>query len=90
MSESKSSDAPALFLVGLALGSVLTALLTPRNGDELRQTIKRRVETMRDTTKDAVDKVGDMADNKLDSAKDSLHRGRGKLNDELDNTGSVM
>jgi gas vesicle protein len=51
MAQSKSQMSPVLFLAGIAIGSAITALLTPNNGRTMRQNIKGKAQQMKESAK---------------------------------------
>ncbi len=66
MDHSKSDTTPLLFVAGLAVGAGVTALLTPRRGNEVRKSILEGAEhvkgSLRRVSEDAKDTVQDKAD----------------------------
>lgn len=48
-------------VLGMILGGVLTALLTPKKGEDVREFIKHRAQSMKKEAKDATEELRDEA-----------------------------
>lgn len=69
MAHTKTEGAPLMFVMGLAIGTMVTALLTPRNGEEVRQTIKQRAEDVKGRLRNTAEDAQGAVEDKLDKAK---------------------
>jgi len=61
-SETRRSGAPvalALLLIGIGVGSLIAAMLTPKTGKQLRKELRRRYEDARETVEDWGDQASD-------------------------------
>lgn len=85
MTDTKASSAPMTFLAGLFIGSLVTALFTPRRGDELRQSIRSRSESISDKITKKADEVMDSADSAVDNIKTRLETKHSKDLEDLNN-----
>ena len=79
MTQARSENIPIMFVAGVVIGSVMTALFTPSSGKEMRNTIKSRIDTIKDDTKEAAEKVGNEVDEKLEVAKDTAEKVQNKI-----------
>jgi gas vesicle protein len=50
----------ALLLIGFAAGALAAALLTPKTGKQMRRTLKRRVNDLREAAEDWSEQAGDI------------------------------
>ncbi len=82
MTHIKSESAGMIFVLGLTIGSVLTALLSPKNGNEVRRSLKSKMESAKSKAKNTADEMGNVAENKMDEAIEAVQRGRRKLNND--------
>lgn len=56
-SEQPSSSLLGPIIVGMVMGGVITALFTPRRGEDVRQFIKHRAQSVKKDAKDASDEL---------------------------------
>ena len=81
MDRSKADTTSMMFIAGLAVGAGVTALLTPKRGDEVRRSIKQRAEHIRGSIKHGADDVSGTAPDKIDTAKAIVQKATDKLGD---------
>lgn len=62
------------FMFGMILGGVLVALMTPKNGKEVREEIKDKFDEVKDTSLRVADKVK-QAGKKVSAKKDEVMYG---------------
>lgn len=67
-----------MFIVGLLLGATLTALFTPRRGEEMRDNIKRKLSDLKESTKDTASDVSQKVEDKARDTKEKLQRSKNK------------
>jgi gas vesicle protein len=79
MNETRPTNTPVMFVMGLAIGMVVAALITPRNGDEMRRSIKNKVDTMKDKAKDKAIKTSEKTEEKMSDAISAVQKNRNKL-----------
>ena len=90
MAQDKAENTFVMFFIGLAIGGAVTALLTPRKGQDIRRTIKNRVNDMKNSASTKVDEIADAADTKLQDTKDAIKSGRNKLKSEEINQDMIL
>ena len=58
----------ALILLGFAAGAIAAALMTPKTGKQMRRSLKRKVDDLRDVVEDWSEHAGDWAEKGSDLA----------------------
>lgn len=58
----------AMLLIGFAAGALVAALFTPKTGKQMRRTLKRRVDDLRDAAEDWSEQAGEWAEKGSDLA----------------------
>ncbi len=70
-----------LFMVGVGVGALLAALLTPKSGKETRRLIVRKAEDGRDFVRARGKELADQAEGLIDRTKDLVARQKERLVD---------
>lgn len=52
----------ALLLIGFAAGAIAAALITPKTGKQMRRSLKRKLDDVRDSVEDWSEQAGDIRD----------------------------
>lgn len=69
MDNNKTDGNSILFIAGMVFGITLTALLTPRSGEQIRDNIRQKIDDVKEKTYHAADKVTDIIEDKSEEAK---------------------
>ncbi len=80
MNHIKEEKTPALFLMGLALGTLLTMLITPKNGEEIRNNIKDRVKSMKNNSTEKTDDLNARLEEKIKDVNDLVQEQKNRVN----------
>lgn len=80
---SKTENSSMMFITGLLLGATLAALFTPRKGEEMRDSIKRKLSDIKESAKDTALDVGQKVEDKARDTKEKLQKSKNKDNDNI-------
>jgi gas vesicle protein len=88
MNDTKENNTPMIFMRGLILGAVLTALFSPRSGEDLRKNIKGKIDDMKEKAKEKSDQAKEKADELKDKSKDVANEAADNANQNIGQRGS--
>ncbi len=94
-SRSQFGTAMAFFLIGASAGAITALLLTPKNGRQMRRSLARGYEDVKDSLGDWKSDLSDFADDRVGNvreratsfakdAKDAVSTARSTINDRLE------
>jgi gas vesicle protein len=84
MKQSKAGG--ATFVIGLTLGSLLTALFTPKSGRDTRKEIKHGIEKAKSNMTEKASKVSDKVKQKTDETADKMKQRANQMSNKTDET----
>lgn len=79
MNDSRTDNTSMFFIAGMMFGITLTALLTPRSGEEIRENIRHKINDAKEITSDTADKVSNTVEDKSKEVKEALNITKDKM-----------
>ena len=79
MTEARQDNRSMLFVGGILIGAVTAALLTPRNGQEVRKEVKEKAMSMKDKLDNKKDEIENKKNEMANKTEDKLNETQSRL-----------